>query len=158
LELRRGSLGQPSARHDAGDIQADLNLGRAPTDRHGRAVPFRVDLKNAARQDSQLAALLQGSDLRFDLRSHAVAMNVPPRARVFEEPSARLARHGAPYCLDVRSQTVNDASPISGASHLIARSRAKPMQNRSERRRRRQFRLRDWRDINAAMSLRKNRA
>src|SRR5580693_4283270 len=67
-------------------------------------------------------------------------------------------RHGAPYRRDVWSQTVNDASPISAASHLIARSRAKPMQNRSERRRRRQFRLRDWRDINAAMSLRKKTA
>src|SRR5271163_3995960 len=111
-----------------------------------------------AGQDSQLAVLLQRSDLCFDLRRHSVAVNVPPGARVFEEPSARLTRHGAPDRLNVWTQTINDASPISAASHFIARSRAKPMQNRSERRKRRQVRLRDWRDINAAMSLRKKTA
>jgi hypothetical protein len=136
----------------------DQSFGRVRTDRHACAIPFRFDIKNAARQDSQLVALLQGSKLRFELRRHAVAVNVPPGSRMFEEPSARLARQGAPYRLDVWSQTVNDASPISAASHFFARSRAKPMQNRSERRRRRQFRLRDWCDINATMSLREKTA
>jgi hypothetical protein len=111
-----------------------------------------------ARQDSQLAALLQRSDLCFHLRRHSVAVNVPPGARVFEEPLAGSARHGAPDRLHVWAETIDDVSPISAASHFLARSRTKPTQKRSEPGRRRQFRLRDWRGLDAAMSLREKAA
>ena len=110
----------------------DQSVGRARTYRHARAVSFRVDLKDAAGQDSQLSALLQRSDFRFDLRRHSVAVYVPPGARVFEEALAGSARHGAPDHLHVWAQAVNDASPISAALHFVARSRAKPTQKRSE--------------------------
>ena len=134
------------------------SFGRARTDRNARAVSFRVDLKDMAGQDSQLPALLQRSDLRFDLRRHTVAVNVPPGARVFEEPSAGFARHGAPDRLHMGAEAVNDASPISAALHFVARSRAKPMQKRSEPRRRRQFRFGEWRGLDAAMGLREKTA
>jgi hypothetical protein len=77
---------------------------------------------------------------------------------VFEEPLAGSARHGAPDRLHVWAETVNDASPISGVLHFIARSRPKPTQKRSKPRRRRQFRLRDWRRLDAAMGLREKAA
>src|SRR3984957_567123 len=136
----------------------DQSFRRARTDRNARPVPFRIDLTDMARQDSQLAALLQRSDLRFDLRRHAVAVNVPPRARVCEEPWPCSARHGAPDRLHMWAETVNDTSPISAASHFLARSRAKPMQKRGEPHGRRQYRLRDWRGIDAAMGLREKAA
>ena len=136
----------------------DQSFGRARTYRNARAISFRVDLKEMAGQDSQLAALLQRSDLRFDLRRHSVAVNVPPGARVFEKPSAGSARHGAPDRLHMWAQTINDASPISAVLNFNARSGAKPMQKRSEPRRRRRFRLRDWRGLDAAMGLREKTA
>ncbi len=136
----------------------DLSFGRKGTYRHARAVWFRIDLKDAARQNSQLAALPQVSDLRFDLRRHAVAVDIPPRACVFQEPPAGLTRHGAPDRLHVWAQTINNASPIAAASHFVARPRAKPVQETSERRCRRQFCFRDRRDIDAAMGLREKAA
>src|ERR1700722_7290549 len=136
----------------------DQSFRRARTDRNARPVPFRANLTDMARQDSQLAALLQRSDLRFDLRRHSVAVNVPPGARVFEEPSAGSARPGAQDRLHVWAETVNDASRISAVSHFLARSRAKPTQKRSEPRGRRQLRWRDWRGRDAAMGLREKTA
>src|ERR1700722_20486295 len=103
----------------------DQSFRRARTDRNARPVPFRIDLTDMTRQDSKLAALLQRSDLRFDLWRHSVAVNVPPGARVFEEPLAGSARHGAPDRLHVWAGTIDDASPISAGLHFFARSRAK---------------------------------
>ena len=127
-------------------------------DRHARAVPLRADSKQMARQNSQLAAILKPSDLHFDFRRHSVAVNVPPGASVFEKPSAGFAWHGAPDRLHMWAQTINDASPVSAVLNFRARSRAKPTQKRCELRRRRQFRLRDWRGLDAAMGLREKTA
>jgi hypothetical protein len=87
-----------------------------------------------------------------------VTVNVPPGARVLEEPFAGSARHGAPDRLHVWAEAVYDASPISAALNFIARSRAKPTQKRSEPYRRRQFRLRDLRRLDAAMGSREKTA
>src|ERR1700722_20361279 len=111
-----------------------------------------------ARQGLHRGALLQRSDLRFDLRRHSVAVNVPPGARMFEEPLAGSARHGAPDRLHMGAETINDALPVSAVLDFRARSRAKPTQKRCELRRRRQVRLRDWRGLDAAMSLREKTA
>jgi hypothetical protein len=77
---------------------------------------------------------------------------------MFQKPLAGFARHGAPDRLHMRAQTVNDASPISAALDLFARSRAEPPQKRSKRRWRRQLSFWDLRRLDAAMSLRKETA
>jgi hypothetical protein len=106
---------QSTAGDDTGDFQAGQSFGCARTDRNVRPLLFRVGLKQMARQDSQLAALLQRPDLRFDLGRHSVAVYVPPGARVFEKPSAGPVRHSAPDRLHMWAQTINDASPVSAA-------------------------------------------
>ena len=133
------------------------NLGRcsgpARANAHARAASLPTHLNEVARHDLQLAALPQGPDLRFDLRRHAMAVNVPPGAGVFEKPLSGFAWHGAPDRLRVRPQTVNDASPVPAAPHFIPHPRAKPMQERRELCRRRQFRFRNWRRLDPAMGL-----
>src|SRR5271167_1385416 len=101
------------------------------SDRRGRMrtlapLSLPTHLADVARHDLQLAAFSQGSHLRFNLRRHAMAVNVPPGAGVFEKPLSGFARHGAPDRLRVRPQTVNDASPVPTAQGWPTGQRTRP--------------------------------
>jgi hypothetical protein len=68
----------------------------APPDRDACAALIRRDAENPAWDDLDLAAGDKCAQPVGDLRRHPMAMNVPPRPCMFEEPAARRQRHGAP--------------------------------------------------------------
>jgi hypothetical protein len=57
-------------------------------------------------------------DPGLHLGGHAMAMNVPPRARMFEKASPRRHRELAPNALGVRTNGVDDAAPVAPLGHM----------------------------------------
>ena len=109
---------------------------------NGRTFAFgRHDL---ARKHAQAPFPLQFGDLRTDLRRHAMAMRVPPGAKVPQEALLRGSRQTLPKLWRARTQAVDHVLPRFAARGGGFRVLAQREQRFAERERRRE-RVRRWR-------------
>ena len=79
----------------------------------------------------------------FHLGRHAMAMHVPPGARMFEETAFGGGRKLAPESLGVWPDSVDDAAPVSSLGGMRIDPTAEPAQQLADAGAKRHFRFRD---------------
>ena len=111
------------------------------------------DAGHFRRYHVQAAGTQRIRDARFHLRRHAMAMHVPPGARVFEEAAFGSRWKLAPEPLGVGPQAVDNAAPVATLGDVGADPAAEPAQQVTDPGAERNVRFLDANRIHAAMGL-----
>lgn len=102
-----GILDDPGAIDDGPDLHALDSTLTASAVAYPGAACVRLDASDLCGHQGQMALMKRMRNACFHLGRHAMAMHVPPGARMFEEAAFGSRRQLAPEALYARSETVD---------------------------------------------------
>ena len=153
-----GIFDDPGAIDDGADLHAeDFTLAASAVANPGAGF-VRLDAGHLRRHHGQTAIIKRMRDASFHLGRHAMAMYVPPGARMFEEAAFGGRWKLAPEPLGVWPQAVDDAAPVPTLGDVRVDPAAEPAQQVADAGAERNFRFLDANWIHAAMGFRQQAA
>ena len=153
-----GVFDDPGAIDDGADLHAEDFALAASAVAHPGTEFVRLDVSHLRRHHGQTAIMKRMGDASFHLGRHAMAMHVPPGARMFEEAAFGGRRKLAPEPLRVRPQTVDDAAPVPALGDMRVDLAAEPAHQVADVGAERNLRFLDANWIHATMGFRKQAA
>ena len=121
-------LDDAGAVDDGIDFKALKRSLAAPAISDGRAGSVRRNINNLGCPEGQSTVHDRLQYRGLDLGRHAMPMDIPPCAGVFEETPSGIDREFAPEALRKRSQSVHDTAPVTALRGMAIDEMSQPVQ------------------------------